>query len=155
MLIEAGADRDALNRDGQTVLHVAIAEEHSNVAVFLIRHLTDEAPTVLTVGDQLGRNTALHLAALKGREVEIANMLDALNRTGGETAPLNSLGHNPLHCAVMNQRDDVAAVSLLCREYAEHKPHLLAPKYLDATSPRDLAEAIGRPDFVRELAAHR
>ena len=56
-LMEAGASRDLLNSDGRSILHVALASKHGELARFLIA----QADVNLNVGDNTG-TTALHMA---------------------------------------------------------------------------------------------
>ena len=89
MLIEHGANLEALNSYKQTPLYLAVVEGHVEVVRMLIGHGAD----VASMGSY--ENTPLHAASWKGH-VEVARML--IER-GADVAARTSYKDTPLHMA--------------------------------------------------------
>ena len=97
-LIEAEANINAKNKDGNTPLHLAAREGHENVVKLLV-----EAGVDIKAKDKYG-NTPLHFAAREGNE----NMAKLLVDAKAGVNKKNSIGDTPLHFAAGRGHEDVA-----------------------------------------------
>jgi serine/threonine-protein phosphatase 6 regulatory ankyrin repeat subunit B len=105
LLLDAGANVNAVNSDGKTALHLASYEEITASVKLLVEHNAD-----LSIADQNG-STALHEAVDKAEIVEV--LLDK----GTEVDVLNNEGQTPLFRAV--NRGGVESFEMLLKHGAD------------------------------------
>ena len=124
LLLEAGADKDAADTDGDTALHIAAKEGHLEVVRLLL-----EAGADKDAADTDGY-TPLHFAARKGHLEAIRLLLE----TGADKDAATTHGSRALHIAA--QEGHMAVVRLL----------------LEAGADKDAADTDG--DTALNHAAH-
>jgi ankyrin repeat protein len=81
------------NRDGQTVLHVAVLSGDVTVVCLIAEDLTKNDRSLLTACDRRG-NTALHLAAEQNDSMEMMSCLASI-----DASISNRQGDTPFHVA--------------------------------------------------------
>jgi hypothetical protein len=104
-LIEAGANMDERNGDGDHVIHVAVSHGRTDVVQILLDHGTD-----VNVKGRLG-NTPLHIACYGKRMAGRKAVIQQLLLNGADISAQNNVGdvhdddadagrRTPLHCAI-------------------------------------------------------
>ncbi|MCP4723777.1 MAG: MBL fold metallo-hydrolase, partial [bacterium] len=89
-LFEKGADINAVNNSGMSILHFSLVSEKFDIAEYLINNGAD-----VSHADRSGR-TALFWAALRGNSEIVKSLLDK----GADAAVSDNGGTTPLHPAV-------------------------------------------------------
>ncbi|XP_050520840.1 rabankyrin-5 isoform X2 [Daktulosphaira vitifoliae] len=114
MLCENQADLDLRDRNGYTLLHLAVQRGDSYAANFLLSH----GASVSTVTPDQG-NSALHLIASSSPHSESSETAAAMTavarsllHSGLDPNLPNSKGFTPLHLAVLVQNDDILTLLL-------------------------------------------
>ncbi|XP_066927224.1 uncharacterized protein [Clytia hemisphaerica] len=134
-LIKSGADVNATDRAGQTVLHEVSKAWHTDVAKFLL-----DKKAEINKGDRFGR-TPLHLSAAVGYvemvEFLIANGANINQKTKGEK-------QTPIHYAARNNA--VATLKVLLRLGAS-----ITDRDYKARTPLFVAAENGRQEAARML----
>ncbi|XP_046387917.1 85/88 kDa calcium-independent phospholipase A2-like [Ischnura elegans] len=87
VLLDVGCEKNALNFEGQTALHVMVMRERLDCVVSLLSHMA-----AINIGDNNG-NRPLHLAALQGN----TQMIEALVIFGADLNIKNNAGVTPRH----------------------------------------------------------
>ena len=100
--LSKGADVNAVNSDGFTVLHLAVANNHKNIVELLVAKGAD-----INANTRDNGFTPLHLAAGFGHK-EIAQLLIA---AGADLNVKNKVGYTPLDWAISN--DHTETIDLL------------------------------------------
>ena len=101
--LDADANVNQTNENGQTPLHLAAQKGYKEVAGMLIGSNAN-----VEAKDKEGR-TPLHLAAMAGE----ADMVDYLTDKGASLSSQDNTGQSALHYAVLKDEYDVAYILLL------------------------------------------
>ncbi len=102
-LIEQGADVQARDKTGNTILHTAVQMVHPEVAELLIQSGAD-----VNVPESIWKRTPLHFVSQLGPP-EVAA---ALIQKGANINARDSLGDTPLHYASLSNRLQIAHILL-------------------------------------------
>lgn len=103
-LIDLGADICAVNQKGQSPLHIAIADNNSNIADMLLKEMDKKNIHPDSLTDKDG-NTPLHIAAIEDHTPMARRLLEA----GADITKPNGAGDLPLHIAVKEKNTDMVA----------------------------------------------
>jgi ankyrin repeat protein len=133
LLLEYGANTEAVDCLGRTVLHVAAFEGRIRIVKILLSH----GASVRTRSND--GKCALHFAVQKGK-LEICEELIA-NRA--DVSAADNHGWTPLHYAAEKQKEDVIFTLLLA--------NAKITKTNQGLTPSDVARRLGRITMAREL----
>ena len=103
-LLDLGADICALNEKGQSPLHIAIADNNSNIADMLLKELDKKNIHPDSLVDKEG-NTPLHIAVMEDHTPMARKLLEA----GSDITKPNGAGDLPIHIAVKEKNSDMVA----------------------------------------------
>ncbi|XP_067928929.1 serine/threonine-protein phosphatase 6 regulatory ankyrin repeat subunit B-like [Watersipora subatra] len=140
-LLKLGADPNATDEGGQTPLHLAAENDHSDVIKLFLKH----KPDLVTMANTKGMTYA-HIAASKG-SVGVIRELMRFNRTVICTAKNSTNASTSLHLAAEGGHDDVVQVLLS----AGADP---LQENLDGMTPLHLAAKHGHVEVVETLKNH-
>ena len=131
ILLECGAKVDALNEYGQTSLHLACRNGHTNTSSLLLSHGANvravdhvgQTPLLLInkhiTGSQTGVDTqgnhALHIASRYG----MSTAVQLLVNLGADTNSTNKLEQRPLHMAADREKDCPELCEILLKHAAK------------------------------------
>ena len=101
-LVDQGADKEAQDKDGRTLLHWASYQGHVEVVKYLIEKEADKE-----VQDKNGR-TPLHFASENGHVEVVTYLVEKGADKEAKTGSGFGFGMTPLHCASENGHVDVA-----------------------------------------------
>uniref|UniRef100_A0A7E4VSP6 Non-specific serine/threonine protein kinase n=1 Tax=Panagrellus redivivus TaxID=6233 RepID=A0A7E4VSP6_PANRE len=101
-LVEAGADVNSQDQNGQTALHLALRRSHIDIALYLISR---ECNTNLRDAND---DTPLHVACRLG----LNSVVQMLSHLGAEVGEVNAAGDTPLHIAA--KEGHIEIVRCLC-----------------------------------------
>jgi ankyrin repeat protein len=102
MLINAGANVNAVNLDGESALHYSCLTNHTPaIALLLFAHGIN-----VDIKNKDG-DTALHLCCGYGRQ-DIAQMLIDADVASADLDQQNNEGDTPLHLAFFNEQPEIA-----------------------------------------------
>ncbi|XP_071439638.1 85/88 kDa calcium-independent phospholipase A2-like isoform X2 [Hetaerina americana] len=118
VLLDVGCEKNALNFEGQTALHVMVMRERLDCVVSLLSHMA-----AINIGDNNG-NRPLHLAALQGNTL----IIEALIIFGADINLKNNTGVTPRHLvATAEQPSHYALYALHAVGAARCPPELNFP----------------------------
>jgi ankyrin repeat protein len=141
LLIERGADIEAKDKDGQTVLHVAARGDYA-ITALLLEHGADVNAT------DVHGITPLHTAILENNDDNIVKLLIA---QGAVVNARDEDGYTPLHVASLGISDNSAAIQLLLAHGA-----IINARAENGYTPAHLASdrAYGNAAAIQLLLAH-
>lgn len=137
LLLEHGAEIEAVSDAGVTPLIFAVTENHPQIVKLLLEH--DARPDTSIPGGWTG----VHMAAGEGHGAVLQLLLSA----GAPVDAPDDTGLTPLHHAVRNQH--TAVVSILLDAGAD--PNRLS---VSGESALDMAQATGHEDLPKLLESH-
>lgn len=103
-LIDLGADICALNEKGQSPLHIAIADNNSNIADMLLKEMDKKNIHPDSLTDKDG-NTPLHIAVMEDHTPMARKLMEA----GSDITKPNGADDLPIHIAVKEKHHDMVA----------------------------------------------
>jgi len=156
MLLEEGADVNAVDNRGETALHWAAQQGLDSLVLLLLQNGADLSKKANESGPFSGE-TALHAASRRGHYAECAGherVVELLLEHGAEVSAKNANGQTPLHEAASSGRE--AVVYALLNGGADDRlkskhgdtPYDMATKYAARRSPWIAAT-------IKAVAVHR
>lgn len=133
VLVDYGADVDAMDKRGEAPLHYATRCGNADTACFLL-----EKGAMVDTDPSCREQTPLHIAAACGH-VELASML--LEEAGAEPLSINAKGYNPKQVAAAAGRQRKMAQVLSNGPFARQQGKLRHPKTQGAQQQRPHGQA--------------
>jgi ankyrin repeat protein len=142
MLVKAGANLDARNSKGESLLHIAIAHKNEAIILYMATLMPD-----LNCRDDMGR-TALHFAVNNTSKKVITEMIRLgcdpnLLDNNGNSLLHNCTTENAIHALFEAPNFDFSANVNLCNIYGDTPLHMTIKRALHVTGVTDLLIAHG------------